>query len=278
MDAGDVKQTCADDPRPLCPRHIRSLQTASPAARMGPQTRVSLLSRPGEGGKAPKPFLDRTAVFEYAEYMEDLYGTLTGALAVWVEAVTGVAVKAAEFRLPREGQLSLGVFARGGAEEAARRLNEALCPQVREVREKNGWLLFFLSGDWFDMLIEWAKALDVRPAGTYLENRMGILARKGDGPCPDAEAVRQALWTSYLAWRRGFWRESDEKAVLTMTHGVAGRERIALENRCGGAAEAILKLRGDGVKNNRITPAVCAFAADRRGNFAGNPGKTTEKE
>ena len=183
--------------------------------------------------------------------MEDLFASLTSQLAAWVEAVTGAPVGPEDFRLPREeGQLSLGVFARGGAAEAARRLGAALpaCPQVREVREKNGWLLFFLSDRWFDELIAWAKALDTRPAGTYVENRMAILTRKGDAPCPEAEPVRRALWAAYLAWRRGFWRAADERAALTMTHGQEGAARIALENRCGGAAAAISKLRGNGVK------------------------------
>lgn len=177
--------------------------------------------------------------------MEDLYGPLTEALAAWVEARTGAPVAPEAFRLPREeGQLSLGTFVRGGAAEAAARLNKALCPQVREVRERNGWLLFFLSNAWFDGLMDWAKALHVRPAGSYLENRMSMLARKGDAPCPDAEDVRRALWAAYLAYRRGCWREADERLALTMTHRENGPDRIALENRCGGAAAAILKLRG----------------------------------
>ena len=183
--------------------------------------------------------------------MEDLFESLVEALAVWVRTVTGADVNAAEFRVPRgaglssPGQLSLNAFVRGGAQEAACKLNEALCPQVRQVRERNGWLLFFLSDSWFDGLIRWAKGLDTRPAGTYAENRMSILARKGDAPCPDQEAVRQALWAAYLAFRRGFWREADDRLVLAMTHGLAGTERIALENRCGGAAAAIQKLRGE---------------------------------
>ena len=182
--------------------------------------------------------------------MEDLYMTLTEALAVWVGTVTGAKVVAADFRVPRhEGQLSLGAFVRGGAEEAAERLAGALCPQVRAVQERNGWLLFWLSDRWFDGLIAWAKELDTKPADSYVENRMGILMRKGDAPCPEAEDVRRALWASYLAWRRGFWRDADERLVLTMTHGALGMKRIALENRCGGAAAAIRKLRGDGVKN-----------------------------
>ncbi len=182
--------------------------------------------------------------------MEDLYASLTEALAAWVEAVTGAEVRAADFRTPRhEGQLSLGTFVRGGAEEAAEKLTGALCPQVRAVREKNGWLLFWLSDAWFDGLIAWAKGLDTRPAGSYVENRMAVLARKGDAPCPDAEDVRRALWAAYLAYRRKVWRESDERLALTMTHGAKDMERINLENRCGGAAAAILKLRGDGVKN-----------------------------
>ncbi len=182
--------------------------------------------------------------------MEDLFSSLTETLAAWVSEIMGTAVQADAFRVPRtEGQLSLGVFVQSGAEVAARRLNEALCPQVRQVREKNGWLLFFLSDPWFDRLIAWAKALGTRPAGTYVENRMGILVRKGDSPCPDAEDVRRALWSAYMAWRRGFWRAADERAVLSMTHGRRGAERIALENRCGGVAAAILKLRGDCVKN-----------------------------
>ena len=181
----------------------------------------------------------------YALCMEDLYKTLTEALAAWVTAVTGAHVKAAEFRVPRsEGQLSVGTFVQGGAQEVADKLNAAPCPQVRAVRAKNGWLLFFLSDSWFDGLIAWARGLDTRSAGSYLENRMAMLARKGDGPCPAAEPVRRALWRAYLAYRRGFWREADERLVLTMTHGQTGMDRIALENRCGGAAAAILKLRG----------------------------------
>ena len=185
--------------------------------------------------------------------MEDLFASLTGALAAWVQAVTGAPVGPEDFRLPRTtgpsslGQLSLAAFVTGGAKDAARRLTEALdrCPQVREVRERNGWLLFFLSDAWFDGLIECAKALDTRPAGSYVENRMSMLARKGDAPCPAAEDVRRALWAAYLAYRRGFWREADERLVLTMTHGATGADRIALENRCGGAAAAIVKLRGE---------------------------------
>lgn len=180
--------------------------------------------------------------------MEDLFAALTGALAAWVQAVTGVPVEPEDFRLPRgQGQLSLAAFARGGGSEAAQKLTEALdrCPQVREVREKNGWLLFFLSDRWFNELIEWAKALDTRPADSYVENRMAMLARKGDSPCPAAEPVRRALWAAYLAYRRGFWREADEQLALTMTHHLAGADRIGLENRCGGAAAAISKLRGE---------------------------------
>ena len=180
--------------------------------------------------------------------MEDLFASLTEELAAWVRTVTGTSVRADDFRLPRDqGQLSLGLFVTDGGLEAARKLTDALpaCHQVREVREKNGWLLFFLSDAWFDGLIARAKVLDVRPAGTYLENRMSMLARKGDAPCPDAEDVRRALWASYLAYRRGFWREADERLVLTMTHRLTGADRVALEDRCGGVAAAILKLRGE---------------------------------
>ncbi len=180
--------------------------------------------------------------------MEDLYAALTEALAAWVRDATGAAMEAADFRLPRnEGQLSLGIFVTGGAAEAVQALTKALpaCPQVREVREKNGWLLFYLSNAWFDQLIAWVKALDTRPTGSYVENRMTILMRKGDAPCPDAEPVRRALWAAYLAYRRGFWRAADERTVLTMTHQLTGMDRIALENRCGGAAAAIYKLKGE---------------------------------
>ncbi len=89
--------------------------------------------------------------------MEDLFASLTGALAAWVSAVTGTSVRAGDFRLPRaEGQLSLGVFVTGDAGAAARKLTDALdlCPQVREVRERNGWLLFFLSDGWFNDLLD----------------------------------------------------------------------------------------------------------------------------
>ena len=134
--------------------------------------------------------------------MEDLYSALTEALAAWVGAATGTAVRPEDFRLPRdEGQLSLAAFVQDGAAEAAEKLRDALpaCPQVREVREKNGWLLFWLSNAWFDELIAWAKALDTRSGSSYVENRMAMLMRKGDAPCPDAEPVRRALWTAF--WR-----------------------------------------------------------------------------
>ena len=180
--------------------------------------------------------------------MEDLFAALTADLAAWVEACTGAPVAPEAFRLPREeGQLSLGTFVRGGAAEAARKLNGALCPQVREVRARNGWLLFFLSDAWFDGLITWARGLDTRPAGSYLENRMAMLARKGDGPCPEAEPVRRALWRAVgkpLRRRGGSHIETERKSV----------------------------------KSTFVTPAVCAFTADRRGNFAGRTGKTTERE
>ena len=180
--------------------------------------------------------------------MEDLFSSLTLALSTWVESVTGAAVSARDFRLPRaQGQLSLGVFATVGGAEAAQKLTEALpaCPQVREVREKNGWLLFWLSNEWFDGLIRWAMGLDTRPTGSYVENRMGMLARKGMAPCPDAEPVRRALWASYLAYRRGAWRAADERLVLTMTHHLTGTDRVELENRCGGVAAAIEQLKGE---------------------------------
>ena len=179
--------------------------------------------------------------------MEDLFSSLTEELAAWVRTVTGAPVAGSDFRLPREeGQLSLGAFVRGGAEEAVGQLAGALpaCPSVRAVKEKNGWLLFFLSDAWFDGLIRWARELDVRPGGSYLENRMSILARKGDGPCPDAEPVRRALWGAYLAHRRGVWREADERLILAMTHHLTGMDRVELENYCGGVAAAIIEFKG----------------------------------
>ena len=192
--------------------------------------------------------LDRTAVFGYALYMEDLYEALTERLAAWVNSASGACVKPEAFRVPRdEGQLSLGIFVRGGAREAVRKLEASLgeCPDLREVKVKNGWLLFFLSDAWFDGLIAWAGTLDVRPAGSYLENRMSVLMRKGDAPCPDWEPVRRALWAAFLAYRRRSWRDSDERLVLAMTHGLTGEDRVELENRCGSVAAAIIKLRGE---------------------------------
>ena len=192
--------------------------------------------------------LDSTSVFRYALYMEDLYAALTGKLAAWVNSAAGASVKPEAFRIPRdEGQLSLGAFVLGGAGEAARKLEASLekCPDLRMVKEKKGWLLFYLSNTWFDGLIAWARTLDVRPAGSYLENRMAVLVRKGDAPCPDQESVRRALWAAFLAYRRQSWRDSDERMVLAMTHGLTGEDRIALENRCGGVAAAIIKLRGE---------------------------------
>ena len=64
--------------------------------------------------------------------MEDLYMTLTEALAAWVGTVTGAKVAAADFRVPRhEGQLSLGAFVRAEFPEAA----EKPAPEVAPAEE-----------------------------------------------------------------------------------------------------------------------------------------------
>lgn len=178
--------------------------------------------------------------------MEDLYGQVTEALAAFVEKVTGIPLAPEAFRLPREGgQLSVP-FVRHDAKGAAAALNgaKAACPFVKHVHEKGGWLIFCLSDAFFEELMAFAQALPLMPKGTYLENRMGILARKGTAPCPREERVQNALWRAYLCYRKGGWTAEAERQMLTMTHLPEGQKRLDLENRCGGVALAILHLKG----------------------------------
>ena len=181
---------------------------------------------------------------------QTLLDEVIDALSAYIFRVTGVMPRKTGFRLSRSGELSLNAFIRQDAKRAAEALrnNADACVLwsvrlLREVREENGWLLFDLSPAFFTRLCDRAAVLDRDPGTDYVSMRMRMLSRKPASPCPDHCGVRLALLRSLLADDKGRFTAEDDRAVLTMTHGEKGMERIALENRCGTVALALLKLR-----------------------------------
>lgn len=149
-------------------------------------------------------------------------------------------------RPSQKAMLASPDYVRGGSEEAAKRLSERL-PEaalfgarlLRAVHAENGWLLFDLAPDAVD-----AYALRL-PHGfahgdAYIDRRMELLLRHGDRPLCDCDSVVRAVWLASLASRRGRWTQDDERAVLSMTHGLKGMARVEAEQRAARAARIIL--------------------------------------
>ena len=177
-------------------------------------------------------------------------------IAAWVSETVGRPVPAERICPSREAPLSCGAFVRGGAAEAAQRLTDgraAFAPQgvlwLAEVRAQRGWLLFFFSDALWQTLQQTALALPAREnpdAGCYADARMRVLTRHGAAPCPDDGTVRGVLWDCWLCHDAGRpFPPQLLRRIERMTHHQTGAARIALEHACGGAAGAILNLRGD---------------------------------
>ena len=184
--------------------------------------------------------------------MKEMLPALKGCLVKWIEAETGFSLSEKAFRFARSGALSLSAFLHRDAAALCKMLNHALprCvfegfPLLQAVREEKGWLLFAFSPDFFQHLTDWARSLKGAPPNDYVSNRLLLLAQKGPCPCPDEERVKNALWLTLLCRETGRFKREAEAAVLTMTHGKTGAERLALEKSCGSVAAALYCLRSE---------------------------------
>ncbi len=188
----------------------------------------------------PIDFFPKTG---YDTGMESFFAAATQAIGEYSERILGVRVHA---RLSRRAMLAAPDFVRENAKEAASALHArrgecALlsAPLLKSVREENGWLLFTLDSAAFDA---YAAAI---PDGfshgdAYLDRRMEMLLRHGDAPLPDCDAILCAVLAASYASARGKWTAEDERAVLTMTHGLSGMARVRAEHRAAHAAKLIL--------------------------------------
>ncbi len=174
--------------------------------------------------------------------------------AAFLAEAAGAPVAPARVKPSAYAPLSCSAFVRDGmAGTLLPRIREGLArctldgvPLLGDVTERGGWLLLDFSDAWWERLCALAKALPMADGGGgYLENRLRMLVRHGDAPCPIDATVRRVLWLAWLAHDAGGFSAETGRAVLTMTHHLTGMQRVRLEHGCGGVAAAILHLKGD---------------------------------
>lgn len=169
------------------------------------------------------------------------------ALSAFIEAQTGVSPQEGDYKLSKDGLLSCRSFVRRGSGEAAAKLkehtNSFLFQEIRPVEgveERNGWLLLTPSHAFYRWLTDYGCSLPALENESYLANRLKILARKGEAPCPAEPRVQRVLLEAF--W--GIKGAEADRRLLTMTHIDPPPARIAMENNCGSVARALLGLRG----------------------------------
>lgn len=184
---------------------------------------------------------------------------LLQALAEYMEAATGTRPSLTAFKPATEGRLGLSAFIRGDAPAAAETLNGALAknapsclwegiPILTHVKEKNGWLLLTFTPDFWEKLLELGQSLPPATLECYWGNRLHMLSRKGDAPCPTVPPVQETLLLTFWAWGTGRYPQSLPGRLLTLTYISPPAQRLALENQCGSLAKALLGFMGDAVK------------------------------
>ena len=116
-------------------------------------------------------------------------------------------------------------------------------PLLREIRERNGWILFDLDPAAFN---EYAHRLPEQfEIGTeYADRRMEIFRRHPDVPLPEDDTVLRTVLRASRDCLEGKWTPQTDHAVLTMTHHLTGMERVNCEQRLHRAAKIILYERG----------------------------------
>lgn len=183
--------------------------------------------------------------------MEDKFTSLLTALSDYVETATDARPPLSCFKPATEGRLGLSAFIRGDAPTAAVALNQNCLhchwenvPVLEAVTEKNGWLLFSFSSEFWNALLRLGQTLPPASAETYWGNRLHILTRKGDAPCPVEPRVQEVLLLTFWAWGTGRYPKDLPQKLLTMTHVSPPAYRLTLENQCGAVAKALLGFMG----------------------------------
>ena len=172
--------------------------------------------------------------------MINIYADVIATLSDFIFAQTGQRPKARDWRLGKDTALAVK------PQEQCRMQNaECRIGWISNIREKNGWLLIDLSDAFYARACEILREEELpqqREDESYLQNRLRILMRQGRAPCPPDPIVQRALWLAIRCAHRGRLTPEAERAILTMSHHKSGRERIELERRLGGVAEAMLIL------------------------------------
>lgn len=196
--------------------------------------------------------------------MEAPFEAFLTLLAGFTCICTGVRPPLSTFKPAREGGLGLSAFVKQDAPGAAKSLRRALprcqwegVPLLEGVEEKNGWLLFAFTGDFFEMLLKIGQSLPPATAETYWGNRLRMLERKGPAPCPRDPRVRQALFLAFWAWGMGRYPKELPQKLLNLTHVSPPAYRLELENHCGSVARALLGFMGDAFPCALCQPPLC---------------------
>ena len=208
--------------------------------------------------------------------MNEFYLSIIGCLRDFVNGVTAAQAVDDDFKRAKTHPLACRAFVRKGAAQAAAVLHGrkdecALWGTVllNGVYEKDGWLLFDFADGFYNALCEKLAALPCgRHAGVsadnadpcerlaalprghnadkdvqYLINRLSTAARHGRCPCPQDARVRRTLWDAFCDFAKsGGLSAQTQRAVLSMSHHLLGRERVGLEQNLGGVALAMLGL------------------------------------
>lgn len=183
--------------------------------------------------------------------MEAPLEALLTLLADFTCAYTGVHPPLSAFKPARDGHLGLSAFVRLDASAAADALQKAApaclwegVPVLEKVRAERGWLIFDFSHPFFQKLLELGQGLPPASPNAYWGNRLHLLARKGEAPCPGDFALRQTLFLAFWSWGTGRYAPALFQRLLTLTHISPPAARLALEKECGSAAKALLGFMG----------------------------------
>lgn len=183
--------------------------------------------------------------------MQAALTNLLKVLSDFAESTTGTRPAPFTFKPATKGRLGLSAFIRGDAPAAAAALHEdcAQCrwedvPILEAAEEKNGWLLLTFSQGFWDTLLELGQALPPASPEIYWGNRLHILSRKGDAPCPRDPQVQETLLLAFWAWGTERYPKNLPQKLLTLTHVSPPTYRLFLESQCGSVARALLGFMG----------------------------------
>lgn len=160
-------------------------------------------------------------------------------LEQWVKAHVGVP---SVWKASRKAHFATASFLRTDAKAVQAMLIKPPVPLT--VWEEQGWLLVNWKAEAFDTLLE-GMPLPTGPRDEW-EWKLFRYLRYPDGPIPNDPVVLQiAMEASWASAKQ--WDAATERRVLTISHHLMGRERIALEHQlCRVMKWMITERRNDG--------------------------------